>query len=85
MNGGCLPAFLATVEALKNPKLNFKSYLELLYQDLNRIEARKYKGCNLFSRLEELSEDYDKAVRLWQVAGKFSTNSEVPPRLKYWL
>ena len=51
VNGGCLPAFLATVEALKNPKLNFKTYLELLYQDLNRIEPNKYRGCDLFSRL----------------------------------
>ena len=85
VNGGCLPAFIATVDALRNPKLNFKVYLELLYQDLDKIKVGKYKYANLFQKLEDIHENYDKAVRLWQVAGQLGQSNEVPPNLKYWM
>ena len=85
VNGGCLPAFIATADALVNPKLNFKAYLELLYQDLNRIKPNKYVYGNLFGRLENIHKNYDKAVRIWQVANKIGNSDEAPPKLKYWL
>ena len=85
VNGGCLPAFIATSEALRNPKLNFRAFLDLLYQDLDRIRSGKYKGGEIFGRLEEIHKNHDKAVRLWQVASKLGKSNEVPPNLKYWV
>ena len=83
MNGGCLPAFIATADALNNKKMNFKEYLDLLYDDLNKIRA--CKKADLCERLSTVTEDYDKAVRLWQVAAKIGKDNTVPHELKYWL
>ena len=37
INGSVLPSFIATIVALTNKKLNFKSYLNLFYEDLDRL------------------------------------------------
>lgn len=49
VNGGCLPAFIATSDALCNKKFNYKAYLQLLLSDLNKI--RPVKTSELFSRI----------------------------------
>jgi hypothetical protein len=49
VRGGCLPAFIATNDALHNPKLKFKDYLDLLFDDLNKIKP--IKNPELFKRI----------------------------------
>ena len=91
VRGGCLPAFIATTDALQNPKFNFKSYISLLYQDIYRLKNIK-KSDNpsklaevLFGRLSEIHEDYDKAIKIWEIAKEFGQSNEVPPVFHYWL
>jgi len=57
--------------------------LELLFEDLNRI--RPVKTTDLFKNIEEVHEDYNRAVKLWQVAAKIGKYNEVPYDLRYWL
>lgn len=50
INGGVLPSFIATIEALTNEKAVFRQYLNLLEDDMGYIQ-KNYEKVDLYGRL----------------------------------
>lgn len=62
--------------------MNFRAYLVLLYDELSKL--RVVTKSELFSRLADISGDYERGVKLMQLAEKAGRSNEVPYGLKYW-
>lgn len=62
--------------------MNFRAYLLLLYDELSKL--RVVSKSDLFSRLGDISGDYERGVKLMQLAEKAGRSNDVPYALRYW-